>query len=59
MAGKPESASDEDQPPRGRVNLPALFGGSQTLDEDKTATVGRALLRLGIDTSGFARWEGM
>jgi 3-polyprenyl-4-hydroxybenzoate decarboxylase len=37
----------------------ALFGRPQTLDEDITAAVGRALPRLGIDTPGSARWEGM
>jgi hypothetical protein len=57
MAEQAESAPDEHQPPRGRVNLPALFGGPQMLDS--AATAGRALLRLGIDTPGSGRWEGM
>jgi len=39
--------------------VPAFYGRPQTLDEVVTATVGRALLRLGIDNPGYTRWEGM
>src|SRR3990172_5184788 len=39
--------------------VPAFYGRPQTLDEVITATAGRALLRLGIDNPGYARWEGM
>jgi len=37
--------------------VPSLFGRPQMLDS--AATAGRALLRLGIDTPGSGRWEGM
>jgi 4-hydroxy-3-polyprenylbenzoate decarboxylase len=39
--------------------VPAFYGKPQTLDEAITATVGRALLRLGIDNPGYPRWEGL
>lgn len=39
--------------------VPALYGGIQTLDDMITATVGRVLLRLGIENPGYARWQGM
>ncbi|HLB63945.1 MAG TPA: UbiX family flavin prenyltransferase [Anaerolineales bacterium] len=39
--------------------VPAFYGKPQTLDEVVTATVGRALLRLGIDNPGYPRWEGL
>lgn len=38
--------------------VPAFYGKPQTLDEVITATVGRALLRLGIDNEGYTRWKG-
>jgi 4-hydroxy-3-polyprenylbenzoate decarboxylase len=39
--------------------VPAFYGRPQSLDEVVTQTVGRALLRLGIENQGYARWEGM
>lgn len=39
--------------------VPAFYGAPQTLDEVITATVGRALLRLGIDNPGYAHWQGL
>lgn len=39
--------------------VPAFYGRPQTLDEVITATVGRALLRLGIDNPAYHRWSGM
>jgi 4-hydroxy-3-polyprenylbenzoate decarboxylase len=39
--------------------VPAFYGKPQTLDEVVTATVGRALLRLGIENPGYPRWEGL
>jgi 4-hydroxy-3-polyprenylbenzoate decarboxylase len=38
--------------------VPAFYGRPQTLDEVVTATVGRALLRLGLDNPGYTRWSG-
>jgi 4-hydroxy-3-polyprenylbenzoate decarboxylase len=39
--------------------VPAFYGKPQTLDEVISGTVGRALLRLGIDNLGYPRWEGL
>ncbi len=39
--------------------VPTFYGHPQTLDEAVTATVARALLRLGIETDAYPRWEGM
>jgi 4-hydroxy-3-polyprenylbenzoate decarboxylase len=39
--------------------VPAFYGKPQTLDDVITTTVGRALLRLGIENPGYTRWEGM
>lgn len=39
--------------------VPAFYALPQTLDDVVTATVGRALLRLGIDNPGYTRWQGM
>ncbi|MDD5467648.1 MAG: UbiX family flavin prenyltransferase [Anaerolineales bacterium] len=39
--------------------VPAFYSSPQTLDEVVTGTVGRALLRLGIDNPGYSRWEGL
>jgi 4-hydroxy-3-polyprenylbenzoate decarboxylase len=39
--------------------VPAFYGRPGSLDELVTQTVGRALLRLGIENEGYARWEGM
>jgi 4-hydroxy-3-polyprenylbenzoate decarboxylase len=39
--------------------VPAFYGRPQSLDEAVTATVGRALLRLGIDNPAYTRWEGL
>jgi 3-polyprenyl-4-hydroxybenzoate decarboxylase len=39
--------------------VPAFYGKPQTLDEVIRGTVGRALLRLGIDNLGYPRWEGL
>lgn len=38
--------------------VPAFYGRPKTIDDLVTATVGRALLRLGIDNPGYTRWEG-
>jgi 4-hydroxy-3-polyprenylbenzoate decarboxylase len=38
---------------------PAFYGKLRTLDEMVTATVGRALARLGIENDGYAQWGGM
>lgn len=38
--------------------VPAFYGRPQTVDDLVTATVGRALLRLGIDNPGYVRWQG-
>ncbi len=39
--------------------VPALYGRPQSLDEVISATVGRALLRLGIDNPAYTRWQGL
>lgn len=39
--------------------VPAFYSRPADLDEVIDATVGRALLRLGIDNPGYARWSGM
>lgn len=38
--------------------VPAFYGRPQSLDEVISATVGRALLRLGIDNPAYTRWQG-
>ena len=38
--------------------VPAFYGKPQTLDEVITATVGRVLLRLGVENPGYTKWEG-
>ena len=38
--------------------VPAFYGRPQTLDEVVTGTVGRALLRLGLENPGYTRWLG-
>jgi 3-polyprenyl-4-hydroxybenzoate decarboxylase len=38
--------------------VPAFYGRPQTLDDVVAGTVGRALLRLGIDNPGYTRWTG-
>ena len=38
--------------------VPAFYGRPQTLDEVVTGTVGRALLRLGLDNPGYSHWRG-
>jgi flavin prenyltransferase len=38
--------------------VPAFYGRPKDLDDLVTATVGRALLRLGIDNPGYVRWQG-
>jgi 4-hydroxy-3-polyprenylbenzoate decarboxylase len=38
---------------------PAFYGRPQTLDDLVSATVGRALARLGIENSGYYQWTGM
>ncbi len=39
--------------------VPAFYGRPQSLDEVITATVGRALFRLGIDNPAYPRWQGL
>jgi len=39
--------------------VPAFYAGPQTVEDLVTATVGRALLRLGLDNPGYARWKGL
>ena len=39
--------------------VPAFYGRPQSLDEVITATVGRALARLGIENQGYAEWRGL
>jgi 4-hydroxy-3-polyprenylbenzoate decarboxylase len=38
--------------------IPFFYGASQSLDEILTQTVGRMLLRLGIDNPNYPRWIG-
>ncbi len=38
--------------------VPAFYGRPQTLEDVITGTVGRALLRLGLDNPGYTRWVG-
>ena len=38
--------------------VPALYNQPRSVDEIISATVGRALSRLGIDNSAYSRWEG-
>ncbi|HEX9797350.1 MAG TPA: UbiX family flavin prenyltransferase [Anaerolineales bacterium] len=38
--------------------VPAFYGHPTDLDEMISATVGRALLRLGIDNQHYPRWQG-
>jgi 4-hydroxy-3-polyprenylbenzoate decarboxylase len=37
---------------------PAFYGKPQTVDDLVTATVGRALARLGIETGAYHQWQG-
>jgi len=39
--------------------VPAFYGHPKTLDDLVTATVGRALARLGIANDGYQEWTGM
>lgn len=39
--------------------VPAFYGNEQSLDDVIAGTVGRALLRIGIDNPKYARWKGM
>jgi len=39
--------------------VPAFYGRPDSLDAVVTATVGRALARLGIENDAFHRWEGL
>lgn len=39
--------------------VPAFYGNPQTLDEVIDGTIGRILLRLGIDNELYAKWKGM
>lgn len=38
--------------------VPALYSRPQTVDEIISATVGRALSRLGVDNPAYPRWDG-
>lgn len=39
--------------------IPAFYGHPTTVDEIVDGTIGRILLRLGIDNDLYARWKGM
>jgi 4-hydroxy-3-polyprenylbenzoate decarboxylase len=39
--------------------VPAFYGNPQTVDEIIDGTVGRILLRLGIDNDLYTQWKGM
>lgn len=39
--------------------VPAFYGRPENLDEMINGTVGRALLRMGIDNEQYPRWQGM
>ncbi|OGO66948.1 MAG: 3-octaprenyl-4-hydroxybenzoate carboxy-lyase [Chloroflexi bacterium RBG_19FT_COMBO_62_14] len=39
--------------------VPSFYGRPQSLDDVITATVGRALARLGVQNTGYPRWEGL
>lgn len=39
--------------------VPAWYGRPKTLDDVINSTVGRVLLRLGLDNTLYTRWEGM
>lgn len=39
--------------------VPAWYGRPKTLDDVINGTVGRVLLRLGLDNTLYTRWEGM
>jgi 4-hydroxy-3-polyprenylbenzoate decarboxylase len=39
--------------------VPAFYGNPSTLDELIDGTIGRILLRLGIDNELYAKWKGM
>ncbi|MDD2694343.1 MAG: UbiX family flavin prenyltransferase [Anaerolineales bacterium] len=39
--------------------VPAFYGAPHTLEDVVTGTVGRILLRLGIDNPGYSHWEGL
>lgn len=38
--------------------IPSFYGGTQTVDEMVTETVGRMLFRMGIENTGFTHWQG-
>jgi 4-hydroxy-3-polyprenylbenzoate decarboxylase len=39
--------------------VPTFYGNPQTVDEIIDGTVGRILLRLGIDNDLYTQWKGM
>ena len=39
--------------------VPAFYGRPETIDDMVSATVGRALSRLGIDNQAYHHWQGM
>jgi 4-hydroxy-3-polyprenylbenzoate decarboxylase len=39
--------------------VPAFYGNPATLDEVIDGTIGRILLRLGIDNEWYVKWKGM
>jgi 4-hydroxy-3-polyprenylbenzoate decarboxylase len=39
--------------------VPAFYGRPDSIDDLISATVGRALLRMGLDNDAYARWQGM
>jgi 4-hydroxy-3-polyprenylbenzoate decarboxylase len=39
--------------------VPAFYGNPATLDEVIDGTIGRILLRLGIDNELYTKWKGM
>ena len=39
--------------------VPAYYAHPQTLDETVTHTVGRVLVRLGIENAGYEEWKGL
>jgi 4-hydroxy-3-polyprenylbenzoate decarboxylase len=39
--------------------VPAFYGNPSSLDEIIDGTIGRILLRLGIDNEWYTKWKGM
>jgi flavin prenyltransferase len=39
--------------------VPAFYGNPQTVDDLIDGTIGRILLRLGIDNELYTKWKGM